>query len=94
MTPRPPTTSLRSLALSKWYVRSATFPIRPNTDFSAQKLEGLNFDQSSDFDALKIGFQQLGRNLAAAVQEHGSVVQSEFEAAQAEVSALDKQLQE
>lgn len=59
-----------------------------------QKLQGLDFDQSSDFGALKSSFQQLGRNLATAVQDRDAVVQSEVDAAQATVSALEKQLQE
>lgn len=61
---------------------------------SVQKLQGLDFDQSSDFGALKSSFQQLGRNLATAVQDRDTVVQSEVDAAQATVSALEKQLQE
>lgn len=61
---------------------------------SLQKLRGIDFNQASDFAALKSSFQQLGREIPSAVQERDAVVRSELEAAQAEVAALEKQLQE
>ncbi|KAL1943854.1 hypothetical protein VTO73DRAFT_3672 [Trametes versicolor] len=58
------------------------------------KLRGIDFNRAADFAALKSSFQQLGREIPSAVQERDAVVRGELEAAQAEVAALEKQLQE
>ncbi len=69
-------------------------PSRPTHRVTLQKLQSIDFNQASDFAALKSSFQQLGREIPSAVLQRDAVVQTELETAQAEVAALEKQLQE